>query len=103
MGYLSAAFVAFIAGGLVAYILSIRFIFSHRRVTDQRVEVLTFVSLGVVGLAVNMATIAAAVELAAIHYLVAKVLAAGLSFFVNYGLRRLLLFTPRAHGRSNAI
>ena len=103
VNYLWAAVLAFMVGGTVAYGLCVRFIFRYRRLRDRRVEALTFVSLGVAGLAVNMGVIAAAVSLAHVHYLIAKIMAAGLSFFVNYGLRRLLLFTPgSAQGRDPA-
>ena len=100
VGYMPAVVVAFVAGGLVAYLLCVRFIFRYRRVTDRRLEIVTFVSLGAVGLAVNVAIIAAAVELLALHYLAAKILAAGVSFVVNYAARRLLLFTPLGAGAS---
>jgi putative flippase GtrA len=103
VGYLWAAFVGFLAGGLTAYGLCVRFIFSHRSVEDRRVEALTFVSLGAVGMAVNLGVLASAVELAAVHYLHAKILAASLSFLVNYGLRKYLLFSPRQPHESDVV
>jgi putative flippase GtrA len=100
--YLPAAAIAFCVGSLVAYGLSVRFIFAHRRVQDRRVEALTFIGLGVVGLGVNLAGMWAGIELMHLHYLIAKVIAAGLSFITNYLLRRLTLFTefaPLGQGR----
>ena len=93
LGYIPAAVLAFLAGNFVAYLLCVRFIFRYRRVSDRRIEVLTFVALGAVGLAVNLGVMIAAVELLSLHYLLGKVLAAGVSFVVNYASRRLLLFT----------
>lgn len=94
LGYIPAAVLAFLAGSLVAYVLCVRFIFRYRRVADRRIEVTTFVALGAIGLAVNVGVMIAAVELLSLHYLLAKVVAAGISFVVNYASRRLLLFTP---------
>jgi putative flippase GtrA len=94
--YLGAAAVGFVSGGLVAYLLSVRFIFRHRRVQDRRIEAVTFIALGLVGLVVNLGGMWLGVEALSLHYVVAKVAAAGLSFVTNYGLRRLMLFTEFA-------
>lgn len=92
--YLAAAVAGFVTGGLVAYGLCVRFIFRYRRIEDRRVEASSFIVLGLAGLAVNTAGIFVGVELFGVHYLLAKIGAAGLSFVVNYALRRLALFTP---------
>ena len=91
--YLGAAAIGFVAGGLVAYLLSVRFIFRYRRVQDRRIEAVTFIALGLIGLVVNLGGMWLGVEVLSLHYVVAKVAAAGLSFVTNYGLRRLMLFT----------
>jgi putative flippase GtrA len=92
--YLPAAICGFVIGGLLAYALCVRFIFRFRRVEDRRVEATSFVVLGLAGLAVNAGGMAFGVEVLGLHYLVSKLGAASLSFFVNYALRRLALFTP---------
>lgn len=99
IAYLPAAVLAFVAGGLVAYALCVRFIFRFHRVEDRRIEVVAFVALGLVGLLVNSGGIVIGVELIGLHYLVAKFVAAGASFLVNYLLRRLALFTPPSQRR----
>ena len=91
--YLAAAAAGFVAGGLVAYLLSVRFIFRFRRVQDRSLEAATFVALGLIGLVVNLGGMWLGVEMLGLHYLLAKIAAAGLSFVTNYGLRRLTLFT----------
>jgi putative flippase GtrA len=96
--YLPAAVAAFLVGGLVAYALCVRFVFSFRRIANRRIEAGTFVALGTAGLIVNAAGIVIGVEWLSLHYLAAKVSASCIGFFVNYALRRLILFT-RAQSR----
>jgi putative flippase GtrA len=100
--YLPAAVMAFISGGLVAYGLCVRYIFRFRRVADRRVEITTFVALGLAGLVVNTGGMAFGVEILGLYYLAAKFGAASLSFIVNYALRRFVLFTPRSSNQAEA-
>ena len=93
--YLPAAIVGFTLGSLVAYALSVRFVFKYRRVEDRRLEATIFITLGAVGIAANAGMMVAGVEWLGLHYLVAKVGASGVTFFLNYGLRRIFLFTQR--------
>ena len=92
--YLAAATVAFMVGAVVAYLLSVRYVFRFRRIDDRRLEFAGFAGIGGVGLAVNAAAMYAGVEWLGLHYLAAKVLAGGLTFALNYVARRLTLFTP---------
>lgn len=97
--YLLAASLSFIAGGVVAYVLSIRFVFRHRRRDSHAVDAPLFIGLGLVGLAVNTIVMLIVVGRLAAPVLAGKICAAGATFFVNYFLRRTLLFSP---GRSPA-
>jgi len=96
--YLLAAAVSFIVGGAVAYVLSIRFVFSHRRIESQAVEGPAFVALGLVGLGVNLLAMKLLVDQVGLPLLLAKVGAACGTFGVNYLLRKFLLFTPARRG-----
>src|SRR3954463_7663306 len=51
--YLPASAVAFISGGLVAYMLSVRFVFQQHRVHRRSLEIICFLALGFAGIAVN--------------------------------------------------
>jgi putative flippase GtrA len=96
--YLPAAIAGFTMGSLVAYALSVRFVFKYRRVEDRRLEATIFITLGVIGIAANAGMMVAGVEWLGLHYLVAKIVASGVTFFLNYGLRRIFLFTQhRSH------
>lgn len=94
--YLAAATISFVSGALVLYLLAITVVFRFRRIDNRTLELTYFVALGGAGLAVNVAVMAAVVELAHLHFLAAKVIAAGCTFLVNFLLRRQLLFVPAA-------
>ena len=91
--YLAAAAIAFVAGTIFVYWASVRHIFEFRRLDDARLEFGFFLVVGVIGLAVNLAAMYAIVDGVGVHYLLAKIGAAGLTFGVNFGLRRLFLFS----------
>jgi len=95
-GYLAAATVSFLAGAFVAYALSLRFAFHQHRLVDKRVEFMSFVAIGTVGIAVNAAVISLAVRYFGLHYLLAKCVAAGFTFCCNFIARRQLLFVRPA-------
>lgn len=94
--YLAAAFVSFSAGTVVVYWLSIRHVFDYRRLEDWRPEFAVFAALGLMGLLVNLTAMYSLVDGLGLHYLVAKVGAAGFTFIANFLLRRWMLFTPRS-------
>jgi putative flippase GtrA len=48
--YILAAAISFVVGGVVLYLLSVRFVFRHRRISDRGVEMSFFIALGIVGL-----------------------------------------------------
>lgn len=99
--YLLAATLAFVAGTVVVYVLSVGFIFRHRRVKDRRLEFALFATIGVLGVLVNLAVLKVAVDVVHVHYLVGKLASIAFTFSLNFGLRRGLLFTePSARGMS---
>jgi putative flippase GtrA len=91
-GYLAAATISFLAGAVVAYLVSVKLVFRQHRLADQRLEFLSFVGIGIVGLAVNAAVISLAVRYLGLHYLLAKCVAAGFTFLCNFVARRQILF-----------
>jgi putative flippase GtrA len=94
--YFAAAAISFTAGGVVLYLISVRFVFGFRRVERGVLELPLFILLGVIGLGVNLAVMRLGVEYAHAGLLVAKGAAASCSFVVNFALRRALLFAPAA-------
>lgn len=91
-GFLAAASVSFLAGATVAYVLSLKLAFRQHRLRNQRVEFISFLAIGTVGLAINAAVMSLAVQYLGLHYLLAKCIAAGFTFTCNFVARRQLLF-----------
>lgn len=91
--YLWAATVGFIAGSLVSYGLAVRWVFPVRRLSAYpRAEFLAYALVGVIGLGVNNAIIALAVEGMDLPLLAGKMAAAAATFMSNYGVRKWMLF-----------
>ena len=96
--YLLASTISFLAGTAVVYWTSIRYAFAFRRLTDGGSEFAIFAAIGVLGVLVNLAGMYLTVEGLHLHYLVGKIVSGAATFVMNYGLRRLLLFTPMRRG-----
>jgi putative flippase GtrA len=94
--YLAAAAISFLTGTVLVYWASIRHIFGFRRLASARNEFVLFVAVGLVGLAINLGVIYIGVSRLELHYVVAKIGAAGFTFLANFAMRRWLLFTPWA-------
>lgn len=92
MWYVAAATASFCAGLVVAYLMSVTFVFHERKVEDRRLEFLAFAALGALGLIVNTAVIYAAVHYLHLDYLPAKLVAAGFTITCNFISRRQMLF-----------
>ena len=90
--YLWANSVSFLTGAIIAYALSVRFVFSAHRLHSRQLEITGFVLIGLVGLAVSELVLFVTVGRLGIDLVVAKALAAGGSFIANFALRRQLLF-----------
>jgi len=92
--YLPASAVSFTAGALVAYVLSVRFVFHFRNVSSRQLEFAYFVVVGLIGLLINAAALSLAITCIGLGLLAAKLIAAVCTFTTNFALRRQLLFAP---------
>ena len=93
--YLISAALAFTVGLLVAYGLSVLWIFKHRRIQNRFAEFAAFSLIGLVGVVVMLAAMLLLTEVLHLHYLISKIAASVLVFAVNFTMRRLLLFRPQ--------
>lgn len=95
MHYLWAATFGFVLGATTSYLLSVRWVFRHRRLAAfPKTEFAAFAAVGVVGLGINNLAIYVAVEHAGLLLPAAKAVAAMLTFSFNFGLRKWGLFRP---------
>jgi putative flippase GtrA len=94
--YLWANAVSFLTGAIVAYVLSVRFVFRTHRLHNRQLEITGFVVIGLAGLAVSQLVMFITVGKLGIDLLLAKTAAAGCSFVTNFLLRRQLLFHTAA-------
>ncbi|MDK9703212.1 MAG: GtrA family protein [Sulfuritalea sp.] len=95
MHYLWAATFGFMLGAATSYLLSVRWVFRHRRLAAfPKTEFAAFAAVGVAGLGLNNLAIYVAVEHAGLPLLAAKAVAAMLTFSFNFGLRKWGLFRP---------
>jgi putative flippase GtrA len=90
--YLLSATISFVCGLLINYALSIRWVFSKRRLSDTRMEFIIFGIIGVIGVGINNAIIWCGVEIAGLHYLWSKIIAAVAVLLWNFTARRQTLF-----------
>ncbi len=97
--YLLAAAISFMSGTVVVYWISVRHLFEHRRLENWQHEFAVFTALGIDGLGVNLLVMYALVDGVGVHYLLAKVCAAGGTLSVNFLIRRWMLFMPNAARR----
>lgn len=95
-----AGAIAYLAGLVLIYRLSTRWVFTHREVADHRREFVVFAALGAFGLLFNSVTLHVATSLGA-TLPIAKGCAAAIGFTTNFASRKLVLFT--AHRRARAV
>ncbi len=88
-----AAAAGFLGGGWVNYALSVRLVFAQRRMSSSpRSEFLYFMAIGVAGLLVTEVVMAAGVVLFPEALGAIKLAAAGVTFMINFLLRKMVLF-----------
>ncbi len=85
----------FVAGVLVNYGLSIRFVFHEHRLGNRAMEFLGFLAIGILGLLVKEAATWAAFKGLGLDYRIATGAAVGVAFVFNFGARKVLLFSAR--------
>jgi putative flippase GtrA len=83
---------------VVAYVLSVAFVFTERRMSSAGVEFGLFVLIGVAALALNQVLLFGLVDGMGMHYALAKIPVTGMVFLFNFAVRKAVLFSaaPRA-------
>jgi putative flippase GtrA len=94
--YLAASAIGFTSGLVLAYALSITFVFKGRRTLAARKEFAGFAAIGIAGLALTQVLLACLVGGFGMSIVVAKPVTAAAVFCFNFGLRRATLFASMA-------
>jgi len=94
--YLAAACLSYLLGMVVNYMISVRWVFSFRRVTQWEREFAIFFLVGIAGLILNGLAISLLVEMLHTPYLAAKLVAAAAILMFNFGARKVLLFSAES-------
>lgn len=89
--YLWAATASFLAGLTVNYLLSLAWVFSRSKYSRVK-ESIIFACIGVAGLGINDVIIWLFTEKLGIFYIVSKLVATGVTFVWNFGVRKVVLF-----------
>jgi putative flippase GtrA len=91
--YPVSAAAGFLAGLATAYVLSVRWVFSVRKINDPRREFVIFAGVGVAGLGLTEGVLFGLISGMHLNYLLAKILSAALVFLFNFLIRKLFLFS----------
>ncbi len=92
VNYIGAATLSFTAGLIVNYTLSRLWVFNESRYNSKASEFIAFSLIGIAGLLMNNVIIWVSVEQVGIHYATSKMIATGIVFFWNFGLRKIIVF-----------
>jgi len=90
--YLSSAAIAFLCGLFTNYLLSRVWVFDRRTIDNVAMEFAIFAAIGIVGLGLNEGIMWFVAERVHFHYLIAKVISAGIVLMWNFGARKAVLF-----------
>jgi putative flippase GtrA len=90
--WVAANVAGFVAGTLMNYVLSIRFVFESRIFSRRHHEVFLTTIVSILGVAIETLLIHFGQEILNLTLVLAKVGAAGIVFFWNYWARRYLIF-----------
>ena len=101
--YLVGAFCGYTAGLIITYLLSIKWIFSDRKLSHQQgAEFIIFTLTGLVGLLLTQGLMYAFTEyvFGTDHYLYSKLLTTVIVSLFNFAMKKILLFSQKKSSSS---
>ena len=94
--YLTATALGLIVGLFTTYLLSIKWVFNNRALSNRTTELSIFLLIGSIGFVIHEYVIWVSVEALLINVPVSKVIATGVVFFWNFTARKVILFKKQA-------
>ncbi|MCD7968903.1 MAG: GtrA family protein [Alistipes sp.] len=92
INYVISAAVGFMAGLLVTYVLSTRWVFSRRKMANRWAEFLLFSLIGLIGIGLTMLLVWLFTEHAGLHYLLSKIITTFIVTGWNFAAKKIILF-----------
>jgi len=90
--YLLSATLSFIAGLLVNYFISTRWVFNRKTVKNKYLEFLIFAIIGVIGLGFNDLFMWIFTDRCGIYFMLSKIITTAIVYFWNFFARKYILF-----------
>ena len=90
--YLLSATISFIAGLIVNYAISTRWIFRHSKLDNRLMEFIIYSLIGVIGLLINNIILYLLTDFFHIHYMLSKLITAAIVMGWNFIGRKIILF-----------
>jgi putative flippase GtrA len=90
--YLLSALLGFIGGLTTNYLLSIKFVFSQRKLASRASEFSLFAVVGVVGVGLNELIMWVLTDWVGTHYLLSKIVSTVIVYLWNFSARKKLMF-----------
>ena len=98
LSWIVSATISFSTGLLIAYYLSVRYVFRFRTLQKHpTMELISFSAIGLAGLLLTQAILWVGIEWLTLQPEFARVAAAAINFFFNFAIRKALLFSASAH------
>jgi putative flippase GtrA len=89
--YLVSATISFVAGLLVNYLISVKWVFQVDKAHNPWLDFLMFAFIGIIGLLLNACIIFIFTEIAGLYYLLSKIISTIIVFLWNFLGRRYVL------------
>lgn len=90
--YLISATLSFIAGLIVNYSISVRWVFQNSKLNNKSAEFTVYGIIGVIGLFLNNTLMFVFTDFLHLHYMISKLVSAMIVLVWNFAGRRIILF-----------
>jgi len=90
--YLVSTAIAFVVGFIVNYVLSVKWVFLQRKLSNKNQERSVFLMIALVGLGLTEFCMWFFTDIVGVYYIYSKLLTTGTVFIWNFGAKKKILF-----------